>query len=449
MRKEWPKVRLSEVSEINPKLENKNSISQDFEVQFLPMALVEEVSNKIHLLETRKFSEVQKKSYTYFAEGDVLFAKVTPCMENGKIAIAKGLKNKIGFGSSEFHVFRPNKEIEKEFLFYFLVQSKFRNEAQHEMTGAVGLRRVPKHFLENYPFPIPPLPEQRAIVARIEELFSELDHSIANLQTALSKLEVYRQAVLKKAFEGGFISEKIKRSEANLPLNWSWKSIKQISSVLGDGLHGTPKYSENGEYYFINGNNLNDRKIEIKQHTKRVDKSEFEKYKKPLNERTVFVSINGTLGNTAFYNNEKVILGKSACYFNLVESVSKEYVFYVLKTNRFLNYANTEATGSTIKNVSLKSMRSFLIPLPSFLEEQILIVQEIESRLSVADKLAETIQTNLLKSESLRQSILKKSFEGKLLTESELEACRKEADWESAERLLESITNNNNKNLKR
>ena len=202
MREDWIEVELGEITELNPKILNKNEIDGELEVQFLPMKLVEEVSNKIHLNEIRKFNEVQKKSYTYFSEGDVLFAKVTPCMENGKIAIATNLKNGIGYGSSEFHVFRCYEIVLNNYLFYYLVQEAFRREAQHNMTGAVGLRRVPKIFIEKHKFPLAPLPIQRAIVSKIETLFSDLDKGIADLNLAKAQLKIYRQAVLKKAFEG-------------------------------------------------------------------------------------------------------------------------------------------------------------------------------------------------------------------------------------------------------
>jgi len=96
-----------------------------------------------------------------------------------------------------------------------------------------------------------------------------------------------------------------------------WKEVilRDVVSILGDGLHGTPQYDDNGEYYFINGNNLSDGKIVIKEGTKKANKEEYEKYKKDLNDQTIFVSINGTLGNVALYNNEKCILGKSACFY--------------------------------------------------------------------------------------------------------------------------------------
>jgi type I restriction enzyme, S subunit len=430
MRKDWIEVELGEVCSFigggTPSKSNPSYWSGN-----IPWASIKDIKGSF-LNNTEDFiSEVGlKNSASNLAlDGDIILATRInpgrPILSKIKVAINQDLK-----------IVKPLVKFSPRFLFYLFKEIEPKVLKLSSGTTVLGINLT---NLKSILIPLPPLPEQRAIVVRIEELFSELDHSISNLKSAQAKLEIYRQAVLKKAFEGGFNAESDQQKYKDLPIGWGWKSIKELSTVLGDGLHGTPKYSENGEYFFINGNNLNDIRIEIKPNTKRVNREEFEKYKKPLNERTVFVSINGTLGNTAFYNGEKVILGKSACYFNLIDSVSKEYVLYVLKTSRFVNYANTEATGSTIKNVSLKSMRGFLIPLPKTIEEQTQIVQEIESRLSVADKMAETIQISLQKAEALRQSILKKAFEGKLLTESELEACRKEADWEPAEKLLERI----------
>lgn len=161
---------------------------------------------------------------------------------------------------------------------------------------------------------------------------------------------------------------------------WKKCKLEQISTILGDGLHGTPKYSNNGEYAFINGNNLSNGKIIIKSDTKRVDRSEYEKYKKDLNNRTLLVSINGTLGNIAEYNEEKIILGKSACYFNVKEDIDKYFIKYILLSKTFQDYLNNQATGTTIKNISLKQMREYNFLLPS-LETQ----QKIAKVLSAID----------------------------------------------------------------
>jgi type I restriction enzyme S subunit len=147
---------------------------------------------------------------------------------------------------------------------------------------------------------------------------------------------------------------------------------------LGDGLHGTPNYSPGGEYFFVNGNNLRNGSINIKPETKRVDKSEFEKYKKPLDATTVLLSINGTLGSVAFYNDEQVVLGKSACYFNLTSGLEKLFVRTLLECSDFQSYAVTNATGSTIKNLGLKAIGDWPIALPP-LDEQARIVARVAS----------------------------------------------------------------------
>ncbi len=172
----------------------------------------------------------------------------------------------------------------------------------------------------------------------------------------------------------------------DLPKGWEWSRLGEIIFLLGDGIHGTPIYDETGDYFFINGNNLSDGVIEVKENTKKVSINEYQKYKKELNSRTVLVSINGTIGNVAFYNNERVILGKSACYFNLFEQIDKQFTKRLLNSKYFLEYAFASATGSTIKNVSLKSMREFMFPLPP-LAEQRRIVAKIDKLMGRCDEL--------------------------------------------------------------
>ena len=197
----WVWTTLEDVSKLNPRID-KHSIDDDLEVTFLPMKCVEELSGKIDLSETKYFSEVKRKSYTPFQDGDILFAKVTPCMENGKIAIAHDLKNGIGFGSTEFHVIRLREEQSRQFSFFYFLQQKFRQEAKRAMTGAVGLLRVSTHYMRKVPIPLPPLPEQHRIVAKIEELFTKLDAGKEELLQAKARLKRYRQSVLKVAMEG-------------------------------------------------------------------------------------------------------------------------------------------------------------------------------------------------------------------------------------------------------
>lgn len=180
--------------------------------------------------------------------------------------------------------------------------------------------------------------------------------------------------------------------------DWKMTTIAECSTILGDGLHGTPKYDENGEYAFINGNNLHNGKIVIKRDTKRVGLSEYEKHKKELTDRTVLVSINGTLGNVAVYNGEKVILGKSACYFNVSTDCDVQFMRYVVSSPRFQQYINSVATGTTIKNVSLKQMREYSFPIPELKEQQRiakvlhLLDQKIENNRKINDNLQQQLR---------------------------------------------------------
>lgn len=204
----WMRKTISEVAAINPSLPNKENIDRNLEVQFLPMKLVEEIVNKIHLIDTRKLADVLKGSYTPFIDEDIIFAKVTPCMENGKIAIVNNLKNGIGFGSSEFHVLRCSNKVLNRYLHRFIVQDIFRNQAKQAMTGAVGLRRVPKQFIENYSIPLPPtLSEQQHIVSEIESRLSVCDKIEETIITSLQQAETLRQSILKKAFEGKLVEQ--------------------------------------------------------------------------------------------------------------------------------------------------------------------------------------------------------------------------------------------------
>ncbi|MDY0162174.1 restriction endonuclease subunit S [Desulfobotulus sp.] len=190
-----------------------------------------------------------------------------------------------------------------------------------------------------------------------------------------------------------------------LPQGWEWVRLGEIVSLLGDGIHGTPTYDETGEYFFINGNNLSDGVIEIKENTKRVSITEYEKRKKELTDRTVLVSINGTIGNVAFYGGEPVMLGKSACYLNLFTQIEKHYIKKLINSSYFLEYAFKSATGSTIKNVSLKAMREFCIPLPP-LPEQHRIVARIDQLMALCDILDQQIDAATGKQTELLNAVM-------------------------------------------
>ena len=203
-----------------------------------------------------------------------------------------------------------------------------------------------------------------------------------------------------------------------IPTSWSWARLASITSILGDGIHGTPEYDATGTVYFINGNNLSNGSIEIKADTKKVSEQEAEKHKRLLNSTTVLVSINGTLGNVAFYNGENVILGKSACYFNLMGNIDKQYIKHILETEYFTEYAKNVATGSTIKNVPLAGMRNFLIPVPPITEQHRIIQGMVRLAHSIArynDAQTKLDLLNNVLNEKLKKSVLQEAIQGKLV----------------------------------
>ncbi len=196
-------VPLSQTVEVNPKLD-RSLLNDDLDVSFVPMAAVEALSGGIDVSTVRKYGEV-KKGYTHFRDGDILFAKVTPCMENGKMAIARKLVNGVGFGSTEFHVLRPRAGVDARYIYYFVSSQTFRKEASGHMTGAVGLRRVPSAYLEEQLILLPSIEQQREIVAELEKQFSRLDEAVANLQRVKANLKRYKASVLKDAVEGRLV----------------------------------------------------------------------------------------------------------------------------------------------------------------------------------------------------------------------------------------------------
>jgi len=201
---EWQTVQLKEICDVNPKTEIP-SFSDEEIVSFLPMPAVEAEINSYQEEETG-YKKV-KKGYTKFQNKDVLFAKITPCMENGKGCIVDNLRKGVGFGSTEFHVLRSNGRVLPKLLILFVLSLNFRKEAKMHMTGAVGQQRVPADFIKNHTFLLPTLPEQEQIVAEIEQRFEKADILEKSIENALESAEKLKQSILKKAFEGKLVPQ--------------------------------------------------------------------------------------------------------------------------------------------------------------------------------------------------------------------------------------------------
>ena len=186
---EYARIPLGKICTINPRA-GKIRRSDDMLVSFVPMAAVDGHLGTITIREDRPLAAVSK-GYTSFEDGDVLFAKITPCMENGKAALARNLTNGIGRGSTEFYVLRPSDRVLGEYIYYFVRQARFREEAKSNFTGTAGQQRVPKSFMEDTQIPLPPLDEQRRIVgvlnraAKIERLHIRAAEAASKLTASL------------------------------------------------------------------------------------------------------------------------------------------------------------------------------------------------------------------------------------------------------------------------
>ena len=181
--------------------------------------------------------------------------------------------------------------------------------------------------------------------------------------------------------------------------------FRSVCNKIGDGLHSAPIYDVNGEYYFINGNNLKDGVIIITPDTKKVSKKTFLKNDKKLDDRTILLSINGTIGNLAYYKNENVMLGKSAAYLKIKESVDKKYIYQLLQTRKVKISFLLSLTGTTIKNLGLESINKTHIFIP-VLDEQ----HKIADFLSSVDDVIQIQEEKITALEEQKKGIMQKLF---------------------------------------
>ncbi len=210
---------LGHVAEINPR--KPRTLDSAGLCSFVPMEYVDDVSGAIVQTAVRKVQEVEK-GYTYFGDGDILFAKITPCMENGKCALAQGLQNGVGFGSTEFHVVRSGNKVLPIWVYYFLRQESVRQEAARQMTGSAGQQRVPTRFLEEVEIPLPPLEEQQ----RIAEVLARADRLRRLRRAARERSAGYLQAVFLQMFG----------DPVENPMGWEFQKLHNLASSVDYGV---------------------------------------------------------------------------------------------------------------------------------------------------------------------------------------------------------------------
>lgn len=398
-------VPLTQAVELNPR-PDRAALPDDLEVSFVPMAAVEAATGRMDATAVRRFGEV-KKGYTIFREGDVLFAKITPCMENGKMAVARGLHNGIGCGSTEFHVLRPQPGVDAHYIYHFVSSARFRAEAAHHMTGAVGQKRVPAPFLEQCDIPLPDLGEQRRIVAEIEKHFSRLDEAVANLKRVKANLKRYKTAVLDAAVNGTIGIENA-ASGAGLPAGWQWSSVGELATV---GTGATPARSNEafwgGTIPWITSSAVNEPFVDAADQFVTAE---------ALRQTNLTLYPPGTL-LVAMYGEGKT---RGKCSELCIAATINQALAALqmdpavrpwLKLFLEHNYGNTRriASGGVQPNLNLGLIRSIALPLPP-LNEQHRIVAEVDRRLSIAREIGTEIDASLARAQALCTATLTRAF---------------------------------------
>lgn len=460
----WRTVPLSEIADINPRL-GKTSLADEELFSFVPMASVGTSDGGIDVSTKRPYAEV-KKGFTPFQSCDVLFAKITPCMENGKMAVVPDLENNYGFGSTEFHVIRPKAGIDPKYVYYFVSCSDFRREAGHNMTGAVGQKRVPTDFLKQSTIPLPPtIEDQKRIVSEIEKQFSRLDEAVASLKRIQANLKRYKSAVLKAAVEGKLteqwrkdhpvvepadqllkriLAERRAKWEAEelakmkakgikpkddtwkkkykepagpdtvslpeLPEGWVWTALGQLAWSVKDGPHYSPKYSASG-IPFISGGNIRPEGIDFSS-AKYIPPelhAELSQRCKPEHGDLLYTK-GGTTGIARINTETRDFnVWVHVAVLKLVDSIEPFYLQNALNSTHCYKQSQQYTHGVGNQDLGLTRMVWITVPLPPLTEQKI-ITEEIDRRLSVTEELETTIETNLKRAERLRQTILQQAF---------------------------------------
>lgn len=285
------------------------------------------------------------------------------------------------------HILQLNDIISDRLVEYYLVSK----DLQEYITGAV-VPKLTQQALRNIPIPIPSRAEQERIVAELDCLRGVIEKK----REQLRELDALAQSIFYQMFGDPITNEK----------GWEVKNLEEVCHKIGDGLHGTPKYDEGGGVAFINGNNLIDGKIVITDRTLFVNDIEAQKYRIDMDANTILLSINGTLGRTAIFRNENVILGKSACYCNINNTfLITKFVEHLMNSLSFKGFLEDNSSKSTIKNVGLKAIRGFGIILPPLTFQQ-----DFAEKIEAIEKQKELIKQSIAETEELFNSRMQYYF---------------------------------------
>ncbi|MGI6783067.1 MAG: restriction endonuclease subunit S [Aminivibrio sp.] len=446
----WVETALPRVALLNP----KSFLDDATEVAFVPMPHVPTNFSDKMRFENRLWGDV-KKGFTHFRNDDVIFAKITPCFENGKATIVPNLPNAHGAGSTEFYVLRPII-VPSAFLFYWVKTSAFLKTAEAQMAGTVGQKRVPKSFVESHPFPLPPLNEQKRIVAKLDDIMPRIDSVKERLEKIPAILKRFRQSVLNAAVTGKLtekwreehpelesadelLNEKMRMdkqhyasywNDFDIPQKWICALLKNIADLrLGKMLDS----SKNKGVSMLYLRNINVRWFGFDlESLKEIRITQAEKEALSIRPGDVFVCEGGEPGRSAVWKapESNITFQKALHRVRMKIAFLPDLLVYNLKADADKQKLDELFTGSTIKHFTGRSLAGYPVAIPP-LDEQKEIVRQVDKLLTLADKMEEHYQKARVKVDALAQSILAKAFRGELVQQN--------PDDEPAEKLLQRI----------
>ena len=385
-RDEWETVRLGEVCEVNPSKKFNTTISDELPVGFLPM---EAVSNDGDILrvDSRKYGEV-KKGFSGFQDGDVLIAKITPCMENGKGALVSGMPSGIGFGSTEFHVLRPDStKCHAKYIFHILENPLLRQDFARKMTGSAGQRRLPKNVLQMLEIPLPPLDVQR----RIAETLDKVTELISLRKTQLGKLD----ELVKARFVEMFIGK-----------GYPTKTVNDIS--LGKGEYGAQSASvvyDPARPRYVRITDIMDDGTLNNDVVSSINPNDDEQYKLEYGD-FMFARMGATVGKTyAFIDGNQIFAGYLIRYRLNRELIHPRYLFWYTKMDEYWNWVTLNQSGAAQPGINAKKYGSLQIPLPPINEQN-----TFASFVSSVEEAKAPIQQSLDTLETLKKSLMQEYF---------------------------------------
>ena len=452
----WAMTRIGEVCEVNPRKRKADMPAPEALVSFVQMSAVDADSGTITDTEDRPYSSVQK-GYTVFQDDDVIFARITPCMENGKSAVARDLTNGLGFGSTEFHVLRASRAVLPEYVYHFVRQSGFRYDAAEQMTGAVGQARVPADFMRDVAVPLPPLDEQRRIVAAVEALLAQTAAVTERLGGVPKTMRRFRQSVLAAACDGRLTADwRAANPDAepvavglfnptlDEPVGWQRVGLGDLVSEIGQGW--SPKCdvvpAADGEWGVIKTTAVQAGQF-VGAENKRLPDDLDPRVHLEIKKGDLLITRAGPRSRAGVAclvksTRAKLMVCDKVYRIHLDEARAHPgYVELLLNEPEMVQSIDAIKTGTSDSGMNLTQGR-FLdleVALPP-LAEQAEIVRRAEALLVLADKVEARVTIAHRHAERTAQAVLAKAFRGELVpTEASL-AASESRDFESGADLL-------------